>query len=163
MPNILCEKIFLPKIHWGSTLNPFWSNFKWVLLINLTVFTIRCMQRSHKWLLPNWIGPYLPPLAFEKQKQNKTKQNPLDFQYYVLGESFPDGVAGGGILSTKHPTEMCHKHGLQYLNELIHWGKWAGFVSEGMGSNMWVDWGNGMSAFNRSSWVISCTFMEWTI
>ena len=28
-----------------------------------TVYTVRCMQRSRKWVLPNWIGLYLPPLV----------------------------------------------------------------------------------------------------
>ena len=44
MPNILCKKIFLPKIHLGLTLNPSWSNLKWGLFMNSTVLyrTLLC-------------------------------------------------------------------------------------------------------------------------
>ena len=59
MPNILCKKIFSPKICWGSTLNPSWSNSKWVCLW----ITVHCMQQSRKSVLPHWIRLYLPPLS----------------------------------------------------------------------------------------------------
>ena len=62
MPNISCEKIFWPKIHWGSALDPSWSNFKWVLFVIHTVFAVHCVWRSRGWVLTGWIGLCLPPL-----------------------------------------------------------------------------------------------------
>ena len=62
--NTLYWKLFQPMMRWSSTLNSSWSNFKWVLFMNYTIIKVSCMQRSRKWVLPNWIELFLPPLVY---------------------------------------------------------------------------------------------------
>ena len=75
MPNILGGKYLNRKS--VSEVQP-WAPLEVILNEFCSWITVRCIQRSRKWVLPNWIRLYLPPLQKLKQKVIL-----LDLSYWV--------------------------------------------------------------------------------
>ena len=55
-------KIILTENPLGFNIGPLLKWFQMSFVYESKRITIRCMQRSRKWVLANWIGLYLPPL-----------------------------------------------------------------------------------------------------
>ena len=93
--------------------------------MNHTVFTVRCMQRSHEWVLPNWIGLYLPPLAMPMEGKGSLKCVTLFSKeiFYRLEHErsfffFFKFITNASSDETSTSRQMCHLQTIAHLTSL---------------------------------------------